>query len=586
MTIVTAKRMLSTVLVLVPILVFMRLIAIENMSSAGLLLTIGLMAIPITIDRLEYRLFSRRAVLAQGCTEDGLARKLLWNGTLLKISSYIAALFISALILIVAVTLNDKEWAVIYVATVLLVALDTATLPLAMRQAHGDFLPVFHRALIKWPVLVLVVVASSYLVFNVGYPVYIDHDIAVLVQWSFEEQLGRFTSPLLGYTYAFLSAADTSVMYLAQNYVPRIESTAVKWVIWLYFSLKAAISTGLLIYLLLGGLTLLSIKERKGWRVLGESLFEKYFTLTLICLFAIYFYAVTIHISPKNIVDEQKSGKCDAALSALQSTNAERTRKLSSEEKTLKLSVEHQIDREITSVFSLAESRVDTYLDWYFSVMGEYERLGASVAAKFASESPAKFDRLITDNINTALQSLNLKMDAEVLERINASAKGARFLLPEELPFIACLSKVNLGPLVFEMNAAYVGKPQALFTGGAIAAITAKKAAAKVGVKAGTKLAGKWGSSVMAGLAGASLCGPYAPICGAGAALFAWIAVDAAVVTADEILNRDELRDEIFTELNRQKRQVRDQMVKIQHGAISGSYDIIERRFTIPKDGF
>ncbi len=53
MTIVTAKRLFSTVLVLVPILVFMRFIPIENMSSAGLLLTIGLMAIPIAIHRLE-----------------------------------------------------------------------------------------------------------------------------------------------------------------------------------------------------------------------------------------------------------------------------------------------------------------------------------------------------------------------------------------------------------------------------------------------------------------------------------------------------------------------------------------------------
>ncbi len=507
----------------------------------------------------------------------------------MKIFSYIAALFISALLLIVAVTLNDREWAVIYVATVLLVALDTATLPLAMRQAHGDFLPVFHRALIKWPVIILVVVASSYLAFNVAYPVYIDQDIAVLVQRSFEEQLGRFTSPLLGYTHAFLSAADTSVMYLAQNYVPRIESTAVKWVIWLYFCLKAAISTVLLIYLLLGGLTLLSIKERKGWRVLGESLFEKYFTLTLICLFAIYIYAVTIHISPKNIVGEQKSGKCDAALSALQSTNAERTRKLSTEEEALKLSVERRIDGEIAGVFSLAESRVDPYLDWYFSVRGEYERMGAGVAAKIASESPDKpdeFDRRITANINTALQSLSRKMDAVVIESINASAKGAQSLLLAELPLDECLPKINREALVFETKAVYVGKSQALFAGGAIAAITAKKASAKAGVKVGAKLAGKWGSSVTAGLAGASLCGPLAPLCGAGAALFAWFAVDAAVVTADEMLNRDKLRNEILTNLNHRKRQIRDRMVKMQHGVISDRYDIIERRFTIPKDGF
>ena len=83
----------------------------------------------------------------------------------------------------------------------------------------------------------------------------------------------------------------------------------------------------------------------------------------------------------------------------------------------------------------------------------------------------------------------------------------------------------------------------------------------------------------------AGLCGPFAPLCGAVAAVVTWVTVDAVIVSADEIMNREELRQDIISQLESQKIMVRDQMVSLNQGAISASYDIIERAFRIPVDG-
>jgi hypothetical protein len=50
-------------------------------------------------------------------------------------------------------------------------------------------------------------------------------------------------------------------------------------------------------------------------------------------------------------------------------------------------------------------------------------------------------------------------------------------------------------------------------------------------------------------------------------------------------MSREELRQDIISHLEGQKIMVREQMVSLSQGAISASYDIIERSFRIPEDG-
>jgi hypothetical protein len=54
-----------------------------------------------------------------------------------------------------------------------------------------------------------------------------------------------------------------------------------------------------------------------------------------------------------------------------------------------------RIDRALDAFFSRAEQGVDAYLDWYFTVIGEYQRLAAVVAGDFGA--------LMADQLNRHL---------------------------------------------------------------------------------------------------------------------------------------------------------------------------------------
>lgn len=59
----------------------LKFIPYDQLTDLTLIAMAGLLAVPIAAYRLEYRLFARRAVITQGCTQDGFAKRRLWNGS-------------------------------------------------------------------------------------------------------------------------------------------------------------------------------------------------------------------------------------------------------------------------------------------------------------------------------------------------------------------------------------------------------------------------------------------------------------------------------------------------------------------------
>ena len=578
-------RMLLRALLLVTGVATLRLMPYDQLDNLTIFVLAGIMAVPIAVYHLEYRLFARRAVITQGCTRNGFAERRLWNGSLLKIINYLISLIFAAVIIVVASSLNDKEWLIVLAASVFLIIAEAVTLKFAEKETSDQFLAIFHRGLIKWPVIAFIVIASSALYIDARYPVYVEQDVMYLAERAFKDQVVHFSSPLLGYTRATFSSLDTVTMYFAQNYIPRIEDAAAKWVLWIYLALKSAISMGLIIYLLLGLLTLASIKERRGWKLLGRTVFERYFTLILLLLIAIYLYVVNIDISPSPDQGSQVAGDCTAVITVVQRAQENRMRTLSADEQALSAEVEMDIDDNLNRIFTSAESGVDRYLDWHFSVLGEYQQLGAQLLPTLSKGSQSMLEENVIGGINSQLNQFSEDLDSRILSRINNSSRSAGLQLPGELPYSDCLPTLDFEPLIIERGQVYVGHPQVLVVGSTLTVLIAKKTAAKITAKGAGKVAGKYAGSLGAGFTVAGLCGPFAPICGAFAAVVTWVTVDAVVVTADEIMNREELRQDIISQLESQKIMVRDQMVSLNQGGISASYDIIERSFRIPEDG-
>ena len=221
------------------------------------------LAIPIYHYRINYRLFARRAIIATGCTENGKAKRWLWNGTILKVSNSITSVAIAYLVIISGTLLNFFEWIVVVSASVLLILMEMATKEFAERETVGRFLPIFHRESIKWPVFLWIVIASSALYILGDQENLTNQDSLLLATARFNESISRFDSQILGFSHGLLSAIDATTLSLAQQYIPRIEQTWAKAFFWLYLSVKSSVSAGIILYLLLGVLTVVTEKERQ-----------------------------------------------------------------------------------------------------------------------------------------------------------------------------------------------------------------------------------------------------------------------------------------------------------------------------------
>ena len=68
---------------------------------------------------------------------------------------------------------------------------------------------------------------------------------------------------------------------------------------------------------------------------------------------------------------------CSSIIAGIQQATESRTRELEEEEARLQTDVTASIDDSLEAIFSNIEPGIDRYLDWHFSVTGQYQQLGA-----------------------------------------------------------------------------------------------------------------------------------------------------------------------------------------------------------------
>ena len=244
------------------------------------------------------------------------------------------------------------------------------------------------------------------------------------------------------------------------------------------------------------------------------------------------------------------------------------------------------------------DSRVDDWADWYFSVIGEYARLGHLGAQAIGKST---LDEYMIEQLSKRvfgpaevfedLASLNQEVERrfserhkEVISHLERMLRGQkeskkkelseqeRLLIEEKLSKIERLNHVaTVSPLALAakltslggvkaglkflvsrsaMKAATAGGAKVAAAGGAkvaaaggakVVAASGAKLAAKGAVKVGAK-AGQ-ASALASGASAAALCSPLGPIaalCGVTAGVVTWFAVDKAIVEIDELMNRED----------------------------------------------
>ncbi len=569
---------------------FVFALPLNHVACWGLFVLAALIAWPIWIYRNEVTLFERRMLLEHLTRTDSGLRRWLWAGTLTRVVQVVVALALALLLLVLAARLTAEHWAVL--------ALDVLVLSLLVEPVRRGLRgQVQHQRLgliaRRWPLLginlgllTLAFVAIDF--FLAGTP-----DTRALPWHQVAEDAFRAEGlaavcPPAGWALGALAAAEAVTRHAAQLAIPSLPDRGLRIATWGLVLVHAGALAYLFTRMQLG---IIALVEQRASPRESEGTFTRAFVYTILILAIPYLYATArlANLDPARLAAEARQAvdwidpcrpdpEARAALLTALSDDLDRARLRATE------SAAKRIDTELDSLFARIAPGVDAYLDWYFTVIGEYERLAALATGGFLDLMGEQLERHLfldtrfaeqLEGLDAAIQRESTRTLTDAAERLDQEA-GAR--VASAPCAFAGLDLASLGTAVLGLSplgdlerdglraataagggaaAAVATKMLAKQTGAAVAAkLTAKKGFQAAAGLAGKVAAKKGGSILLSAAGGAALCspgGPAAAICGIVAGAAAWLAVDKAMVEIDEVRLREEMRGEILQALEEQR---------------------------------
>ncbi len=227
-----------------------------------------------------------------------------------------------------------------------------------------------------------------------------------------------------------------------------------------------------------------------------------------------------------------------------------------------------EIDQEINPIFdTIINNNLENFLDFHYSVLGEYTELGAMATGNIAktiekrllgsdfitkiSLSTEKLDSLYKDKIQNHLSYINqLALQGVDRELNNISLTKLNHDIKRNL-------NIQSGKVGVILATAMAVKISQLI----IAKISAKTLTS-IAAKTTLKGSGKMAAASTAALAGSVCGGVGAIVCSPLFAAVTWFSVDVAFIASDEYLNRDNFKKEITMLLHQQQEQLKQDYKK------------------------
>jgi len=570
--------------------------AVRDVPCWGLLFLVAVVAWPIWHYQRDVVLFERRAVLSGVAVEGGWVRRWFWAGHLAQVLQVFVALVLAVLLLALAVLLEPEDWAVL-AADVLLLSLIVG--PVQRRvatQVQAGHVGAFAR---RWPLwafnlafLTLAFAAVDF--FVVGAPDTRGAAWQDVAEQAFAQSgLGAACAPV-GWLVGAFAAVEGLAWHASQLVIPSLPDPSSKLVAWAFVLLHAGLVAYLFTRLQLGVVALLD-RASRGAGQAGDSTFSLAFLYTILFLALPYLYVTlklgeldpaTIEAGARRVVEWVNPCEPDpAARSILLQTLGQELEQARSQ---VRGDADQQVDAVLDELFAEVEKGVDRYLDWYFTVIGEYERLLASAAGDFAVAMAERLEHELfganrfVERLEQASAAIEAKASSELAATAELLGQRAAAEVKGEPCRLEGVSLHALGDLDHDRMRAAVAATGGAAAGVVTAKLLAEKAGAAVAAKvvaknsfkaaaavAGKVTAKKGGSILLTAGAAAAVCapgGPLAVLCGIAAGAVTWLTVDKVMVEIDEALFRDEMRAELTAAIAEQ-RKVLGQALKAQHAA-------------------
>lgn len=228
------------------------------------------------------------------------------------------------------------------------------------------------------------------------------------------------------------------------------------------------------------------------------------------------------------------------------------------------------IEERIDMAFAPVYERIPGFLDWHYSIVGQYTELGQAALGALEDAIESRLFAALQERIGTATEAVAGIMQKEIRTEIEEWVRRESQTVPAGVTTAyERMLEVTVADTVDRFTVSAV--PSALVAvgtgvGSTVAvAVLAKALAKKVMASAALKTVGKVGGGIGSRLGGAaagaamgSVLGPVGAVVGgvAGGAA-AWLAVDGAVVNIDEYLHREDLERELTELVDEQKASVK-----------------------------
>jgi hypothetical protein len=547
------------------------------------------LAWPLWAYRSEQALFVRRLLLAGATTESARLRRWLWQGTAVQSLGVVTAWLWAGLLLLSAVQLTALQWAILAADALLLAALSPALRQLLRHEVAPPFIDTVAR---RWPVLLgntlLLTLAFVVHDYFVGFADTRSLPWSDLVAWTLQSRQADAACPTAGALLGIAALADQLPRHAAMLYLPGVADVRIRLLAWLVLLGVTGVGAYLFTRWLLGVQALLDGRAARPAAAAARLRPGRIFVWTSLATLA----AVGLLAALGLRLDAAALGQGAAQLArvanpcarAPDQAGAMRAQAQGQLDAASRAAVDAALrtaDAGLDRAFEAAATGIDAYLDWYFSFVGNYTRLGALVIPDLDQHMRKQFTALVFagSGFEQQVSRLGAEADGLLLDRIAQAAQiaGQGFarhlemqpcllqgLRPDALPGLERdkLRVALSAAIALPLSRAVV--PLAVRAGEAVLARAAARQTVRAAAgAAGAKVTQRGASVLLSASAAGAVCAPGGPLalaCAAVAGAVTWLGVDMALMAVDEALFRKSLRAELLEDLQAQRKQMGEEL--------------------------
>ena len=297
---------------------------------------------------------------------------------------------------------------------------------------------------------------------------------------------------------------------------------------------------------------------------------EKIFWGTIVVLFIVFGIISTIAMNRNQspIIKSQKEPVSKELIEKLFISDKMQNNLIKNEDninQNLKLELQlmnNTVDKEVDNLFYPVEQNIDKFLDYHYSVIGEYAELGTMAFGDVNKMIEEKlFGKDFAERVNQSSSYMQKQYRIRINSHLSAVDKYATEGVDKNINnqvFLNLQESIKNNGIRLSTQAIV---PAGVMLGTKVAAVISAKLAAKATVKGVTKAGSKAATKYAAagtGMAAGTLCGPFVWICSPVAAGILWVATDVVVISGNEYFTRDELKKEILLSLNENKTRLKN----------------------------